>query len=34
MTPTAWDFRNKLLAILNAARHSGEIYVDVGIGQK
>ena len=29
MTPTAWDVRNKLMAILNAAKHSGEPYVDV-----
>ena len=29
MTPTAWDFRNKLTAILNLARHSGEPYVEV-----
>jgi hypothetical protein len=29
MTPTAWDFRNKLMAILNLAKHSGEPYVDV-----
>jgi len=25
MTPTAWDVRNKLLAILNGARHSGNL---------
>jgi len=29
MTPTAWDFRNKLLAILNGARHNGKPYVDL-----
>ena len=29
MTPTAWDFRNRLLAILSAARHGGKPYVDV-----
>ena len=29
MTPTAWDVRNKLMAILNAAKHSGAPYVDV-----
>jgi hypothetical protein len=29
MTPTAWDFRNKLTAILNAAKHSGQAYVDI-----
>ena len=32
MTPTAWDFRNKLLAILNAAKHSGKRYVDLESG--
>jgi hypothetical protein len=32
MTPTAWDFRNKLLAILNGARHSGKLYVDLESG--
>jgi len=29
MTPTAWDFRNKLTIILNTAEHSGKSYVDV-----
>jgi hypothetical protein len=29
MTPTAWDFRNKLTVILNTAEHSGKPYVDV-----
>ncbi len=29
MTPTAWEFRNKLLAILSGARHGGKPYVDV-----
>ena len=29
MTPTAWDFRNKLTVILNTAEHSGKSYVDV-----
>jgi hypothetical protein len=29
MTPTAWEFRNKLTAILNEARHNGEPHVDV-----
>lgn len=29
MTPTPWDFRNRLMAILNIAKHSGEPYVDV-----
>jgi hypothetical protein len=32
MTPTAWDFRNKLLAILNGAKHSGKPYVDLESG--
>jgi hypothetical protein len=31
-TPTAWDFRNKLMAILNVAKHSGKPYVDVESG--
>ena len=29
MTPTAWEFRNKLLAILSAAKYSGQPHVDV-----
>jgi len=29
MTPTAWDLRNKLLAILNEAKHSGKPYLDL-----
>ncbi|HEY1233096.1 MAG TPA: hypothetical protein VGH22_06930 [Candidatus Binatia bacterium] len=29
MEPTEWDFRNKLLAVLSAARHKGMPYVDV-----
>ena len=29
MTPTAWDLRNKLLAILNEAKHSGRPYLDL-----
>jgi hypothetical protein len=29
MTPTAWDFQNRLMAILNTARQSGKSYVDV-----
>ncbi len=29
MTATAWEFRNKLLAILSAARYGGKPYVDV-----
>jgi hypothetical protein len=32
MTPTAWDFRNRLLAILNGAKHSGKSYVDLESG--
>jgi hypothetical protein len=29
MPPTAWDFQNRLMAILNGARQSGQSYVDV-----
>jgi 5-methylcytosine-specific restriction protein A len=29
---TAWDFQNRLLAILNGARQSGQSYVDVESG--
>jgi 5-methylcytosine-specific restriction protein A len=29
MSPTAWDFQNRLMAILNGARKSGQSYVDV-----
>ncbi len=29
MPPTAWDFQNRLLAILNGARQSGQSYVDI-----
>ena len=29
MTPSAWEFRNKLMAILNGAKHSGKPYVDL-----
>jgi hypothetical protein len=29
MTPTPWEIRNKLLAILNDAQHRGKPYVDV-----
>ena len=29
MRPTAWDFRNQLSVILNTARHSGKLYIDV-----
>lgn len=32
MTPTAWDFRNKLTVILNTAKYSGKPYVDVESG--
>jgi hypothetical protein len=32
MAATAWEFRNKLLAILSAANHSGQPYVDVDSG--
>jgi hypothetical protein len=32
MTPTAWDFRNKLLAILNEAKQSGKAYLDLESG--
>jgi hypothetical protein len=32
MTPTAWDFQNQLMAILNAARQVGKSYVDVESG--
>lgn len=29
MTPTAWDIRNTLITILNAAQRSGKPYVDI-----
>ena len=29
MTPNAWEFRNKLLSILSAAKYGGKPYVDV-----
>ena len=32
MAPTGWEFRNKLLATLSAARHNGQHYVDVESG--
>jgi hypothetical protein len=32
MTPTPWEFRNKLLAILTTATHGGKPYVDVESG--
>jgi hypothetical protein len=28
MQPTAWDFRNQLMAVLNGARQSGEPHID------
>ncbi len=32
MMPTAWELRNKLLAILSAAKHIGKPYEDVESG--
>ena len=32
MPPTAWDFQNQLMAILNGARQSGQSYIDVESG--
>ena len=32
MSPTAWDFQNQLMAILNGARQSGQPYIDVESG--
>jgi hypothetical protein len=32
MPPTAWDFQNRLMAILNSARQSGKSYIDVEAG--
>jgi hypothetical protein len=32
MAITEWEFRNKLLAVLSAARHKGMPYVDVESG--
>ena len=29
MTPTAWEIRNTLIAILNAAQRSGKPYMDL-----
>jgi uncharacterized protein YijF (DUF1287 family) len=29
MQPTAWDFQNQLMAILNAAQQSGKPHIDV-----
>jgi len=33
MILTAWGFRNKLSAILSAAKHRGQPYVDMDSGQ-
>jgi hypothetical protein len=33
MPPTAWDFQNRLMAILNSARQSGKPYIDVEAGR-
>jgi 5-methylcytosine-specific restriction protein A len=33
MSPTAWDFQNQLMAILNGARQSGQSYIDVESGK-
>jgi 5-methylcytosine-specific restriction protein A len=32
MAPTAWDFQNRLMAILNRARQSRQSYVDIESG--
>ena len=32
MQPTAWEFQNQLMAILNGARQSGEPHIDVESG--
>jgi hypothetical protein len=32
MVPTAWDFQNRLVAILNRARQSRQSYVDIESG--
>jgi hypothetical protein len=32
MPPTAWDFQNRLMAILNGARQNGQPYIDVESG--
>jgi hypothetical protein len=29
MMPSAWDFQNRLMAILNGARQTGKEYVDI-----
>jgi 5-methylcytosine-specific restriction protein A len=33
MSPTAWDFQNQLMAILNGARQSGQSYIDVELSK-
>src|SRR5215510_9368331 len=33
MPPSAWDFQNQLIAILNGARQSGQPYIDVESGK-
>jgi hypothetical protein len=32
MPPSAWDFQNKLMVMLNAARQNGQPHVDVESG--
>jgi hypothetical protein len=32
MTPSAWEFQNRLMAILNGARQNGKGYVDIESG--
>ena len=32
MPPSAWDFQNKLMVMLNAARQSGQPHIDVESG--
>jgi hypothetical protein len=32
MQATAWELRNRLLAMLNSARHSGKPYIEVKSG--
>ena len=33
MAGTEWEFRNKLLAVLSAAKYAGQPYVDVDCGK-
>jgi hypothetical protein len=33
MPPTAWEFQNRLMAILNSARKGGKPYIDVDAGR-